>query len=93
LIAALVNIENSIDIPKNEDIVKDWLENMLNDFDLPSFSFSKGEKQPSHSKFKGLVKLPYGCNFTFKVEEGDAVEISWSDSIYQTDVVELEMVL
>jgi hypothetical protein len=93
LMEALRNIENSIEIPKNEEIAKEWIEIYLDECGcLPSFSFNKGEKQPDHSKYKGLVKMPHGCNFTFQVEEGDACEITWAHSIYETDIIGLELV-
>lgn len=61
-------------------------------FYLPSFSFDKGDKQPNHDKFKGLVKYPFGINCTYEVAEGDACEITWAHSIYYTDVVDFEIV-
>ena len=90
LIGALKNIENSIEIPANEDIVKEYIEDM--NLELPSFSFSKGSRQPTHKNYKGLIKLPHGCNFEFEIEEGDAVEISWSNSIYETNMINLELI-
>lgn len=92
LLKALSNIENGIEPGESEDVVRDIIIDFLKNGDLPSFSFNKGEKQENHDKFKGLVKLPHGCNFTFKVEEGDACEITWAHSIYCTDVVEFELV-
>lgn len=91
-ISALKNIERSIDISNNEEFIRNWLNIHLKNYDLPSFSFNKAEKQPNHNKFKGLVKMPYGSNFTFKVCEGDVCEITWSHSIYITDIVDLEFV-
>jgi len=92
LMDALKNIENGIEPGDNEDIVKDIIDDMLHNGELPSFSFDKGEEQEDHSDYIGLVKLPHGCNFTFKVEEGDACEITWSHSYYETDIVEFELV-
>lgn len=93
ILKALQNIENSIDIDMNDEIVKEWLEEELQYDGLPSFSFNKGEIQENHSKYIGLVTLPHGCNYTFKVAEGDASEISWSHSIYHTDIIDLELVV
>lgn len=94
LMLALNNIENSIDIGYNEEVVKEIIEEYLHECcDLPSFSFNKGERQKNHSKYKGLVKLPHGCNFTFEVEEGDVCEITHSHSIYSTDIVNFELVV
>lgn len=92
LMKALSNLENGIEIGESEDIIKDMVVELLSDGDLPSFSFNKGQKQPNHSKYIGLVKLPHGCNFTFKVEEGEPCEITWEHSIYYTDVVDFELV-
>ena len=93
LLNALKNIENSIDIGANELIVAEFIVQYLeNECELPSFSFSKGEEQPENDDYIGLVKLPYGCNFSFCVEEGDAVEISWDHSIYSTSVVGFELI-
>lgn len=92
LTKALEEFSNGINVGHNEDLIKDWTIEMLEDGDLPSFSFNKGEKQPNHSKFKGLVKYPFGINCTYKVDEGDAVEITWAHSIYRTDVVDFEIV-
>jgi hypothetical protein len=88
----LKNLESGIEVGESEDAIKDLTIEFPTDGDLPSFSFNKGEKQPNHDKYKGLVKLPHGCNFTFKVEEGDACEITWAHSIYYTDVIEFELV-
>jgi hypothetical protein len=90
---ALSNIENSIEIGHNEEIVKEIVTDYLYECDLPSFSFNKGECQKNHSKYKGLVKLPHGCNLTFEVEEGDVCEITWAHSIYSTDIVNFELVI
>lgn len=92
IIEALKNIDDSIDIPSNATIVIDFLEKRLRDFDLPSFSFDKGQTQEDHDDYIGYVKMPFNCNFTFKVCEGDACEITWAHSIYQTDIIELELV-
>jgi hypothetical protein len=92
LFQALLNIECGIEPGESEDIIKDLIIDFLKNGDLPSFSFDKGQKQENHDKYKGLVKLPHGCNFTFKVAEGDACEITWAHSIYSTDVVEFELV-
>lgn len=92
IIQALKDIEQSINIPDNVTIVMEFLEDYLHEGDLPSFSFDKGEAQEDHSKYKGYVKMPYGCNFTFRVCEGDACEITWSHSIYETDIIDLEFV-
>jgi hypothetical protein len=68
------------------------LTGILESCDLPSFSFNKGEIQETHDDFKGLAKLPHGCNFTFGICEGSAEEISWAHSIYCTDIVDVELV-
>jgi len=92
LVNALKNIEDGIDIGANELIVANYVIDYLKQGELPSFSFSKGEEQPDNDDYIGLVKLPYGCNFKFNVAEGNAEEISWSHSIYSTDVVEFELI-
>lgn len=74
---------------KNADKLLTIVEYYLRDSDLPSFSFDKGEPQPEHYDFKGLVKLPNNIYMSFEVEDGDAEEISWSHSIYNTDIVNL----
>jgi hypothetical protein len=89
---ACYNISNGIDSPKNEDIVIELLRYELQDWDLPSYSFDKGECQEDHSDFIGLVQLPHGCNYKFEVEEGDAIELRWDHSIYETLVVDLELI-
>jgi len=92
LMKALSNLENGIEVGESEDIIKESVIEFLGESDLPSFSFDKGQRQPNHDKYKGLVKLPHGCSFSFKVEEGDACEITWSHSIYYTDVVDFELI-
>lgn len=89
---ALQNIENSIDIPNNATRVIEFLKDHLRCCDLPSYSFNKGEVQEDHSNYVGLVKMPHDCNFTFTVCEGEAVELRWDHSVYETDIVGLELV-
>lgn len=89
---AIEDFSNGINIGDNEDIILEFIEDFLGDEELPNFSFDKGEAQPEHDDYKGLVKLPYGINLTFKVAEGDACEITWAHSIYYTDVVDLKIV-
>lgn len=91
---ALLNIKNSINIPENDEIVKLWLTEVLKHSDgIPSFSFDKGKRQKNHDKYIGLVKLPHDCLYTFKVEEGDVCEVTWAHSIYETDIIDLELVI
>jgi hypothetical protein len=91
---ALEEIENSINIPENDEIIQNWIKMYANDFDfLPSYSFDKGQCQPDNSDFLGMIKLPHGCTYVFEVGEGDVVEISWSHSIYETDIINLELVV
>lgn len=92
LLTALQKIENSIDVGVNVNIVEEIVTEYLKEGDLPSFSFDKGEVQEDHSDYVALVKLPYGCNFEFNVAEGEACEISWSGSIYYTDIVNFELI-
>jgi len=92
LIKATENLSNGIEIGDNEDVILEIVEHLLSDLDLPSFSFDKGEEQPEHDDYIGLVKLPHGVNLSFKVAEGDACEITWAHSIYYTDVVELKII-
>jgi hypothetical protein len=89
---AIEDFSNGINIGDSEDIIIDFVENSLENADLPSFSFNKGEEQPEHDDYIGLVKLPHGVNLTFEVAEGDACEITWAHSIYYTDVVNLKIV-
>ena len=92
LIKATENFSNGIDIGDNEDIILELVEDFVGESDLPSFSFDKGEAQPEHDDYKGLVKLPNGVNLSFEVAEGDACEITWAHSIYYTDVVNLKII-
>ena len=74
-------------LDRSSEIEEILREELLKGDDIPSFSFNKGEAQPDHSDFLGLIKLPHGCRFAFEVEEGDACEITWAHSIYNTDIV------
>ena len=91
LLPILLDISQNINVAENVSEVQDYVVDYVLD-DLPSFSFNKGQCQEDHSDFKGLIKLPYGCNFTFEVEEGDACEITWAHSIYETDIISFELV-
>lgn len=92
IIECLKNIEYSIDIPSNVCKVIEFIPDILSDCELPSFSFYKGEKQPKHSKFKGLVVFPHNCYFTFNICEGGVSELTHDHSIYQTDIIDIEFV-
>lgn len=90
---ALEGFSNGIDIGDNEDIILEITERLVKSTDnLPSFSFDKGQEQPDHDDYIGLVKLPNGVNLSFEVAEGDACEITWAHSIYYTDVVNLKII-
>lgn len=80
-------LDMSRGLDRSSEIEKILRGEFLDGDDIPNFSFEKGEAQPDHSDFVGLIKLPHGCRFTFEVEEGDACEITWAHSIYQTDIV------
>jgi len=92
IMIALLNISEGINSAINDDIVSKFLIDILEDYDLPSFSFDKGEAQKNHGKYIALVKLPHNINYTFKVEEGELCEVSHSGSIYSTDIIELQIV-
>lgn len=90
---ALEEFSNGIDVGDNEDIILKITERLVESTDnLPSFSFEKGEAQPEHDDYVGLVKLPYGVNLSFEVAEGEACEITWAHSIYETSVVNLKII-
>lgn len=93
VLEALRQISNSVNIPENSEIVENFIDEYIpEEIELPSFSFSKGEEQEDHSGYTGLVKFPFGIHFTFSVAEGSAEEITWSHSIYNTDIVDIELV-
>lgn len=93
IIKAAENFSNGIDQGASETIIIDSIYELMNNhYCLPSCSYSKGEKEPNHSKYKGLIKLPYGVNVQFKIAEGDAVEITWAHSIYETEIVNVEII-
>lgn len=89
---AIEEFSNGVNIGDNEDFILNFIESFLGDCELPSFSFNKGQVQPNHNGYIGLVKLPYGVNLSFNVAEGDACEITWAHSIYYTDVVNLKII-
>jgi len=92
IVKACEEISKDIDIKNNSDIIEDIMSCELREMDyLPSFCFDKGEAEPDHDNWIGNLYLPYGVVFSFAVCEGDAVEISWSGSIYDTDIYDWKL--
>jgi hypothetical protein len=94
ILKATKDIFNSINLADNEEKVVEYITQTIEYADfIPSYSFEKGEKQLDNSNYKALVIMPNDCMFTFGVEEGEAIEITNSHSIYATNIVDLKLVM
>ncbi len=88
----IADLLNNINIPENDEIIQDYIKDILPGYELPNFDYDASTSQEDHTDFIGLVIFEdYNIYYSFNVEQGACIEASHDGAIFQTDIINLTL--